>query len=281
MVRAKDLVVVCLMVTVAVTAADVEFWRFAEGQKSTLRLLTGAYKDGLSAPDLVRGDARAVSDALDRGQGDRHAGVEPRYTILELPNGILNYILEFVSKLTTYEYIALEIVFCLVDFGTIALLIVLGRHMKRRRLLKYLYPLHTKERDDIAPLLLDPRHRTMGRMSLLAQWSAPFAGLALALAVMFAVGQPFRLFPVRPPEVSAEPQKWQYELPELCREQAMLNNEDHYRGYHREMPNHYKAMLERTMLNNENRDRATLEMLDMAISIKHKCFFFNQIAPGY
>jgi len=162
--------VACLMVTVAVTTSRVVLWRFAEGQKSTLRLLTGVYKDGLSAPDLVRGDARAVSDALDRAQGDRHAGVEPRYTILELPNGILNYILGFIFKLTTYEYIALEIVFCLVDFGTIALLIVLGRHMKRRRLLKYLDPLHTKERDDIAPLLLDPRHRTTGRISLLAQW---------------------------------------------------------------------------------------------------------------
>jgi hypothetical protein len=157
MVRVKDLVLVaCLMVTVAVTTSQVVLWRFAEGQKSTLRLLTDVYKDGLSAPDLVRGDARAVSDALDRAQGDRHTGVEPRYTILDLPNRILNYILEFISQLTTYEYIALEIVFCLVDFGTIALLIVLGRHMKRRRLLKYLDPLHTKERDDIAPFTTRP-----------------------------------------------------------------------------------------------------------------------------
>jgi hypothetical protein len=67
--------------------------------------------------------------------------------------------------------------------------------------------------------------------------------LALALAAVFAV-----------PEASAEPVKWQYELLALCAERAMLNN--------------------------ENRDSATQEMLDMVISIKHKCFFF-QIAPGY
>jgi hypothetical protein len=77
--------------------------------------------------------------------------------------------LEFLSKLTTYEYIALEIFFCLVDFGSLALFIVFGRHIKRHRLFKYLDRLPTKERDGIAPLLLD-RQKTAGRISLLAQW---------------------------------------------------------------------------------------------------------------
>jgi hypothetical protein len=96
--------------------------------------------------------------------------------------------------------------------------------------------------------------------------------LALALAAIFAV-----------PEASAEPVRWQYELLELCgMQREMLNNENHYRGYYWEMPNRYRATLvatlEKAMLNNENRDRATQEMLDMAISIRHKCFLF-QIAP--
>ena len=153
--RVKDLMLVaCLMVTAAVTTADVELWRFAPDQKSNLRPLTRVYMDGLSAPALAQGGARAVSNALDRAQGDRYAGVEPHSTILELSSGVLNHILEFTSKLTLYQYIALEIVFCLVDFGTIALLILLGRHIKRRRLVKYLDRFHTQERDGTAPLLL-------------------------------------------------------------------------------------------------------------------------------
>jgi hypothetical protein len=117
------------MVTAAVTTAEVELWRLVPDQKSNFSLLTGVYLEGLSAQDLVRGDARAVSNALNRAQGGRHAGVEPRSPILELPNRIL----AFISKLTTYQYISLEIVFCLVDFGTIALLIVLGRHINPNR----------------------------------------------------------------------------------------------------------------------------------------------------
>jgi signal transduction histidine kinase len=79
-----------LMVTVAVTTSQVVLWRFAQDQKSNLELVTGAYLDGLSAtvlPALVRRDAREVFDALDRAQGDRYAGVEPRFAVLELPNG--------------------------------------------------------------------------------------------------------------------------------------------------------------------------------------------------
>ncbi len=117
------------MVTAAVTTAEVELWRLVPDQKSNFSLLTRVYLDGLSAQHPVRGDARAVSNALNRTQGDRHAGVEPRSPILEL----LNRILAFISKLITYQYIALEIVFCLVDFGTIALLIVLGRHINPNR----------------------------------------------------------------------------------------------------------------------------------------------------
>ena len=81
-----------LMVTVAVTTSQVVLWRFAQDQQSNLELLTGAYLDGLSAavlPALVRRDARALFDALDHAQRDRYAGVEPRYAILELPNGMV------------------------------------------------------------------------------------------------------------------------------------------------------------------------------------------------
>jgi len=113
MVRVKDLALMaCLMITMAVTTADIEFWRFAQAQKSNLGRLIGVYTDGLSAQALVRGEARAVSGALDGTQGTRQTGVEPHHTILEIPDGtILNYILEFISKLTPYEYIALEIFF--------------------------------------------------------------------------------------------------------------------------------------------------------------------------
>src|SRR6516164_6936327 len=78
-----------LMVTVAVTTSQVVLWRFAQDQKSNLELLTGAYLDGLSAavlPALVRREVREVFDALDRAQGNRYSGFEPRFAILELPN---------------------------------------------------------------------------------------------------------------------------------------------------------------------------------------------------
>jgi signal transduction histidine kinase len=81
-----------LMVTVAVATSQVVLWRFAQDQKSNLELLTGAYLDGLSAavlPALVRRDPRGVFDALDRAQGDRYAGFEPRFAIVELPNGTI------------------------------------------------------------------------------------------------------------------------------------------------------------------------------------------------
>src|SRR5262249_57249490 len=78
-----------LMVTVAVTTSQVVLWRFAQDQKSNLGLLTDAYVKGLSAvvlPALVRGNQRELFDALDHARRDRHAAVEPRLTILLLPN---------------------------------------------------------------------------------------------------------------------------------------------------------------------------------------------------
>jgi signal transduction histidine kinase len=81
-----------LMVTVAVTTSQVVLWRFAQDQKSNLGLLTGAYLDGLSAavlPALIRGNQRELFDALDRARHDRYAGVEPRFAIVELPNGTI------------------------------------------------------------------------------------------------------------------------------------------------------------------------------------------------
>jgi signal transduction histidine kinase len=81
-----------LMVTVAVTTSQVVLWRFAQDHESNLGLLTGAYLDGLSAavlPALVRRDARGVFDALDRAQVHQYAAFEPRFAILELPNGTI------------------------------------------------------------------------------------------------------------------------------------------------------------------------------------------------
>jgi hypothetical protein len=81
-----------LMLAVAVTTSQVALWRFAQDQKSNLRLLTEAYLDGLSVavlPALVRRDARALFDALDRAQGDRYADIEPHYAIVALPNGMI------------------------------------------------------------------------------------------------------------------------------------------------------------------------------------------------
>jgi signal transduction histidine kinase len=81
-----------LMVTVAVTTSQVVLWRFAQDQNSSLELLTGAYLDGLSTavlPALVRRNVREVFDALDRARAGRYAGFEPRFAIVELPNGTI------------------------------------------------------------------------------------------------------------------------------------------------------------------------------------------------
>ncbi len=79
-----------LMVTVAATTSQVVLWRFAQDQEGNLGLLTSTYLDGVSAavlPALARRDVRQVFDVLDRARGARYAGVEPSFSILELPNG--------------------------------------------------------------------------------------------------------------------------------------------------------------------------------------------------
>ena len=63
---------------------------FAQHQKGNFEQQTGAYLDRLSAailPALVRRDARELSDALDRAQGDRYPGLKPLCAIVELPDG--------------------------------------------------------------------------------------------------------------------------------------------------------------------------------------------------
>jgi signal transduction histidine kinase len=81
-----------LMVTAAVTTSELVLWRFAQDQERNLAFLTDTYLDGLSAsimPGLVRRNARELFDALDRVRNSRYAGVEPRFAILELPNGVI------------------------------------------------------------------------------------------------------------------------------------------------------------------------------------------------
>ena len=81
-----------LMVTAAVTTSELVLWRFAQEQEKNLALLTNTYLDGLSAsimPGLVRQNARELFDAFDRARQNQYAGVEPRFAILELPNGVI------------------------------------------------------------------------------------------------------------------------------------------------------------------------------------------------
>jgi signal transduction histidine kinase len=77
-----------LMITGAATISQVVFWQFAQDQESNLRVLTGAYLDGLSAailPGLIRKDIWEVFEALD-GSRSRYAGIKPRYIIVALPD---------------------------------------------------------------------------------------------------------------------------------------------------------------------------------------------------
>jgi hypothetical protein len=78
-----------LMITVATTISYVVLWRFVQDQESNLELLASTYLDGVSAsvlPAIAREDVWEVYDALDRARR-RYAGVEPRFTIVALPNG--------------------------------------------------------------------------------------------------------------------------------------------------------------------------------------------------
>jgi signal transduction histidine kinase len=78
-----------LMITVATTISYVVLWRFVQHQESNLELLASTYLDGVSAtvlPAITREDVWEVYDTLDRARR-RYAGVEPRFTIVALPNG--------------------------------------------------------------------------------------------------------------------------------------------------------------------------------------------------
>jgi signal transduction histidine kinase len=78
-----------LMVSVAAVTSQVVLWQFVEDQKSNLLLLSKAYLDSVSAailPAVVREDVWEAFDALERMR-NRHAGFEPRFTIIEMPGG--------------------------------------------------------------------------------------------------------------------------------------------------------------------------------------------------
>jgi signal transduction histidine kinase len=81
--------VIGLMITVAFVISQIVLWRSVQDQERNLRLLTNAYLDGLSAaivPPAIRGDLWEVFDVLDRSHS-KYTEVEPRLTIVELPNG--------------------------------------------------------------------------------------------------------------------------------------------------------------------------------------------------
>jgi signal transduction histidine kinase len=78
-----------LMITVATMISYVVLWRFIQDQERNLELVASAYLDGVSAavlPAIIREDVWEVYDALDRARS-RYAGVEPRFTLVALPNG--------------------------------------------------------------------------------------------------------------------------------------------------------------------------------------------------
>src|SRR5271169_454253 len=80
-----------LMVGVAVMISQVVLSRLIDDQENNLRLLTNAYLDGLSAavlPAVTRADTWEAFDVLDRARR-QYAGVEARYAIVELPNGLV------------------------------------------------------------------------------------------------------------------------------------------------------------------------------------------------
>jgi signal transduction histidine kinase len=78
-----------LTITVAFAISQIVIWRLVQDQESNLRQLSSAYLDGVSAavlPAIIRRDVWEAYDALDRARS-RYAGVEPRFTIIALPNG--------------------------------------------------------------------------------------------------------------------------------------------------------------------------------------------------
>jgi signal transduction histidine kinase len=85
------LVVMLLMVSVAVVISHVVLGRLGRDQETNLRLLTGAYLDGVSAavlPAVIRRDVWETFDALDRAHG-KYEGVEVRSALVGLPSGMV------------------------------------------------------------------------------------------------------------------------------------------------------------------------------------------------
>src|ERR1700741_2528396 len=83
------LAVAALMILVATLVSQVVLSRLESDQENNLRLLAGAYLDGISAavlPAVIRADVWETFDALDRARG-KYAGLAVRHTIVELPNG--------------------------------------------------------------------------------------------------------------------------------------------------------------------------------------------------
>jgi signal transduction histidine kinase len=83
------LAVAALMILVATAVSQVVLSRLESDQENNLRLLAGAYLDGLSAaalPAVIRADVWETFDALDRSRG-KYAGLAVQHAIVELPNG--------------------------------------------------------------------------------------------------------------------------------------------------------------------------------------------------
>jgi hypothetical protein len=78
-----------LMIGVAVVISQIVLHRLEADQENSLRQLTAAYLDGLSAavlPAATRADVWEAFDALDRARG-RYTGLKVLFAIVTLPNG--------------------------------------------------------------------------------------------------------------------------------------------------------------------------------------------------
>lgn len=81
--------VVALMLGIAAVISQVVLSRVGRDQESNLRLLAGAYLDGLSAavlPPVSRRDVWEAFDALERAR-NQYAGISALYTVVEMPDG--------------------------------------------------------------------------------------------------------------------------------------------------------------------------------------------------
>jgi signal transduction histidine kinase len=85
------LLVAALMIATAAVISQIVLARVIKDQEANLSILANAYLDGLSAsvlPAVIRGDVWETFDALDRAR-TQYSGVEARYAIVELPNGMI------------------------------------------------------------------------------------------------------------------------------------------------------------------------------------------------